>query len=241
MSIALFALTATPQAYCAAVSEEDSIMALLRRETQTFYQRDFAGWQATWAHDAQATRTLVSDGSYSAAVGWDKIGPGVANYLKANATPIAIELAIENNLIHVSDRIAWVEYDQVIGMTGAKSSTTRRSREHRALIKQAGQWKIISQLTHDPETFGTGAQGIEAAANMLGYRLLSAGKISAAIEIFSVNARLNPASWNAYDSLGEAYAKAQNQELAIKSYEHSLQLNPGSASGKAALEKLRGQ
>ncbi len=46
-------------------------------------------------------------------------------------------------------------------------------------------------------------------------------------------------SWNAFDSLGEAYMKAGNKELAIENYEKSLKLNPGSKSGTEALNYLK--
>jgi tetratricopeptide (TPR) repeat protein len=237
--MALTAVVTMRPGMSAGVDDSNAIKAVLRNETMTFYQRDIAGWQATWAHDAQATRTLVADGSYSAAVGWDNIGPGVVKYLNANPKPITIELAVNNQTVRVSGDLAWVEYDQVMKTSGAPASTTRRSREHRALIRQAGQWKIVSQLTHDAETFGANTEATEASVNALGYRFLSSGKVAEAVEVLQLNVRLHADSWNAHDSLGEAYAKANNKELAIKSYERSLQLNPGNDSGKAALEQLR--
>ena len=60
-----------------------------------------------------------------------------------------------------------------------------------------------------------------------------------AIEVLRVNVTLFPASWNAYDSLGEAYAAAGHKDLAIQNYEKSVQLNPKNQDGKAALAKLR--
>ena len=56
-----------------------------------------------------------------------------------------------------------------------------------------------------------------------------------------VNVKLFPASWNAYDSLGEAYAAAGQKDLAIQNYEKSVQLNPKNDNGKAALAKLKGR
>jgi Tfp pilus assembly protein PilF len=56
-----------------------------------------------------------------------------------------------------------------------------------------------------------------------------------------MNVRLYPESWNVYDSLGEAQAKAGDTALAIQNYEKSLQLNPQNEPGKAALAKLRGK
>jgi cytochrome c-type biogenesis protein CcmH/NrfG len=56
-----------------------------------------------------------------------------------------------------------------------------------------------------------------------------------------LNAEAFPQSFNAYDSLGEAYAVAGEKELAIKAYEKSLELNPQSESGIDALKKLKAQ
>ena len=43
---------------------------------------------------------------------------------------------------------------------------------------------------------------------------------------------------NVYDSLGEAYMKTGQKELAIKNYEKSLELNPKNDNGKEMLKKL---
>jgi cytochrome c-type biogenesis protein CcmH/NrfG len=45
-----------------------------------------------------------------------------------------------------------------------------------------------------------------------------------------------PASWNAYDSLGEAYMAAGDRQRAIENYRKSLQLNP---QNTGAIEMLR--
>ena len=50
-----------------------------------------------------------------------------------------------------------------------------------------------------------------------------------------------PKFWNAYDSLGEAYLKAGQKELAIQNYQKSVELNPQNQSGVDALKKLRDQ
>jgi tetratricopeptide (TPR) repeat protein len=62
-----------------------------------------------------------------------------------------------------------------------------------------------------------------------------------AIEVFKLNVEAFPQSFNAYDSLGEAFAAAGEQELAVKNYEKSLELNPKSQSGIDALKKLKAQ
>jgi tetratricopeptide (TPR) repeat protein len=73
----------------------------------------------------------------------------------------------------------------------------------------------------------------------LGYRLLSQNRIDQAVSVFELNARRYPDSWNAHDSLGEAYMKAGLTKQAIRSYERSLRLNPGNDNAKKMLEALR--
>jgi len=72
----------------------------------------------------------------------------------------------------------------------------------------------------------------------MGYRLLAAKKTKEAIDLLELNVKLFPQSANVYDSLGEAYAAAGEKALAIKNYKKSLELNPNSQSGKAALADL---
>lgn len=50
-----------------------------------------------------------------------------------------------------------------------------------------------------------------------------------------------PKFWNAYDSIGEAYMKAGQKDLAIENYQKSVELNPQNQGGIDALKKLRDQ
>ena len=74
--------------------------------------------------------------------------------------------------------------------------------------------------------------------NNLGYKLLQEGKLDEAVHVMEKCAGLYPDSWNAHDSLGEVLAKAGQRERAVASYRKSLELNPGSKSGQAALKQL---
>ncbi|MBU1013916.1 MAG: tetratricopeptide repeat protein [Bacteroidetes bacterium] len=76
----------------------------------------------------------------------------------------------------------------------------------------------------------------QSALNTLGYRLLNKEMNDPAIEVFTINVDLYPASADVYDSLGEAYMKSGQKDLAIKNYQKSLELNPQNSN---ALEKLR--
>jgi CubicO group peptidase (beta-lactamase class C family) len=78
----------------------------------------------------------------------------------------------------------------------------------------------------------------EATLNQAGYILLGSKKMGDAILVFRKNVDLHADSWNAYDSLGEAYMTNGDKELAVKNYRKSVQLKPTNENGLAALRKL---
>ncbi len=80
----------------------------------------------------------------------------------------------------------------------------------------------------------------EDGLNALGYQLLYGDKhAAAAIAIFELNTREHPSSSNAFDSLGEAYWRDGNNNLAIASYESALHLDPSNGHAAAMLRQLR--
>jgi CubicO group peptidase (beta-lactamase class C family) len=78
----------------------------------------------------------------------------------------------------------------------------------------------------------------EPQMNRIGYNLIGLKRMKDAIEVFKLNVEDYPQSFNAYDSLGEAYNMNGNKELAIQNYKRSVELNPNSTSGIEALKKL---
>ncbi len=62
----------------------------------------------------------------------------------------------------------------------------------------------------------------EADINAYGYELMGAGKVDEAIAIFRKNVADHPASWNTYDSLGEALALKGQTAEAVAQYTKAL-------------------
>jgi len=218
-------------------AEEEAIKKAIRTETESFYGRDGGTWQVSWLHQVDATRTIVSNNEYYSTNDWDKFSREVMQGFK-EWKPFPIDLRSDNYIIRLGGDLAWVEYDQYVNEKGGDPKQRRFSREYRVMVKQNGAWKIASQITHDPETFGAGDANIEATLNTTGYKLLAASKTKEAIDVLELNVKLFPNSANVYDSLGEACAAAGDKSRAIKNYKKSLELNPKSESGKAALAKL---
>ncbi|RFS17761.1 alpha/beta fold hydrolase [Emticicia sp. C21] len=74
--------------------------------------------------------------------------------------------------------------------------------------------------------------------NEWGYAMLKRQEILEAIEIFKLNVLLHPNSENVYDSLGDAYVKAGQKDLAIANYQKALDINPKKESSKKMLKLL---
>jgi CubicO group peptidase (beta-lactamase class C family) len=94
----------------------------------------------------------------------------------------------------------------------------------------------FSELQKSGELQG---QAAEAALNQLGYTMLYSGHEQDAVTVFKRNVQEFPASSNVYDSLGEAYMKVGEKDLAIANYEKSLQLDPKNQNAVEQLKKLR--
>jgi Flp pilus assembly protein TadD len=84
------------------------------------------------------------------------------------------------------------------------------------------------------------AVATEADVNTYGYLLMGQGKVDSAIAIFRKNVGDHPKSWNAYDSLGEAYAKKGEKKPAAANYSKALAMVQDPAQ-KKRIEGVLGQ
>ncbi|MBK9320125.1 MAG: tetratricopeptide repeat protein [Bacteroidetes bacterium] len=82
---------------------------------------------------------------------------------------------------------------------------------------------------------------LEYLLNRKGYELLSQNKNDEAIGVFAMNCIANPNSFNAFDSLGEAYMNKGDKISAIKNYEKSLQLDPTNGNAVEMIKKMKQQ
>jgi len=86
------------------------------------------------------------------------------------------------------------------------------------------------------------ANASENNINTLGYQYLFAGRIDDAMEIFKKNVELFPDSWNVYDSLGECYAAAKDNQHAIEYYTKALEKAPENQKNRitTTIDDLKG-
>ncbi len=112
------------------------------------------------------------------------------------------------------------------------------SRSIEQAYRNAGIEAGNARFTELRDRFGKPAF-TEWDVNTLGYRLLGSGKTAEAIEVFKRYVELHPESFNAYDSLGEAYMVHGDTDLATRNYEKSLELNPNNTNAVEKLEELK--
>lgn len=114
-----------------------------------------------------------------------------------------------------------------------------KSLQFYSTLNSAGAAAAVRYLTDRREKEPDAVLLDEQEINNLGYSYLISGKLKDAIELFRYNTVAWPGSANVYDSLGEAYWKDGQPELAIEYYEKSLRLNPGNRNAEQALKQLR--
>jgi CubicO group peptidase (beta-lactamase class C family) len=78
----------------------------------------------------------------------------------------------------------------------------------------------------------------ESELNRVGYKLIERDQIEDAIKIFELLVAEFPNSPNSYDSIGEAYYLNGNNDLAIRNYKKSLQINPNNSNAIEMIEKI---
>lgn len=79
----------------------------------------------------------------------------------------------------------------------------------------------------------------EDELTMYGYAFMWSNNVAEAIAIFKLIVAEFPESSNPYDSLGEAYLKNGNKELALANYEKSLALNPDNFNAEDQIDLIK--
>lgn len=124
----------------------------------------------------------------------------------------AANFAAQNG-VELDDATAWV--DRSIGMN--RNFTNLRTKA--LVLAKKGDTAGANALTNEALSLAT-----EVEMNAYGYQLLGQQKVDEAIATFEKNTKDHPASWNAYDSLAEAYAIKGDKKKALENYTKALNL-----------------
>jgi len=229
----------------AQTGEEGNIKKAIQAKIDAYQSRNLDAWKASWQHDSKISNTVTTNDFYTTVKGWDSLEATMERDIKQNPKPDnSFKMSLDNFSVHTEGNLAFVEYDAVATPESDQSSIFPYSgalhyHDYEMMVKENGQWKTRTRVVTLPESYAINNHAAETDLNAAGYDLLGSNKINEAVEIFRMNVKLFPDSWNTYDSLGEALALAGNKKEAIENYEKSVQLNPKSDGGIAALAKLK--
>ncbi len=62
--------------------------------------------------------------------------------------------------------------------------------------------------------------------SLFGYELMNEKDMPTALEVFKMNIKKHPDSWNVYDSMGEAYNNAGDHKQSVSNYKIALSKAP---------------
>ena len=194
----------------------------------------------------------VQEGNSTYGFGWNVVEEGGNKYLWHQGSQAGFRAFIERRL---ADRVT------VIMLTNYGNSKRQEmnaaiqnilSGKPYVLPKQSGAenlYKVIheSGIELALEMYAALKNGKNAdwdlgenELNALGYQLLYGDKrVADSIAIFKLNTAEHPASSNAFDSLGEAYWRNGEKELARKSYEMAVKLDPANGHAASMLKELK--
>lgn len=107
-----------------------------------------------------------------------------------------------------------------------------------AIAEKNGETKMAADLRTEAMSIAT-----EADINTYAYGLMNQKKMDEAMALFKKNVQQYPKSWNAYDSLAEAYATSGDKARAIENYSKARELAKDENQRKrisVELAKLKG-
>ncbi len=108
-------------------------------------------------------------------------------------------------------------------------------------INDIGSKSVDEIVDHYKSNFGGKFSPPESIINRLAYGYLREGTgqdKNKALRLFKMNASNYPGSYNAFDSLAEAYNTLGNKKEALNNYRISLRLNPKNTNAKTAIKAL---
>lgn len=126
----------------------------------------------------------------------------------------AAAYCIQHN-IHPEAASAWIDKSIKIQKTFLNLNTKAK------LLESQGKTAEATALRKEAIDIAD-----ENQINTYGYDLMGQGKTKEAIDIFALNVKKFPASWNVYDSLGEALAADGDKKGALANYKTALAKAP---------------
>ena len=138
---AAFTASAFGQADALLEKEKEAIKAVIQEETQSFYDRDFDRFAATYKHDESIVDLRAYNTNYSQGLGWEAKSTGMKYFMENNPEPIKNMEVKKNFRIQVNGDYAWAIFDNL------QYNEDEKPEAHdigvNFLEKIDGSWKIV--------------------------------------------------------------------------------------------------
>lgn len=127
-------------------AEKDAILAIIEKETASFFARDYNAWKSTYAQTEYAFQAWSNrDGTFDASVGWNGIDNTVGKYINDNPEPqSSSHPVVERKNIKYKfygPDACYLTWDQF--NSNKEGDNFHHSKEVRVMEKENGQWKIV--------------------------------------------------------------------------------------------------
>ena len=240
--IAFFICIATSLAQDSAeiLLEKEKIKEAIKAGTEAWRLGDLNKWADAYSPESFVLWVNCGVNFYAEYDNWKELYKMYKGVYKRRKGPLNRTVTQDNFKIRVIGDAAFAVYDQTMVIERDDKTTTYKNREMRTLEKIDGEWKIIFMGALAKSQYSdTTWTNTEDYINSLGYMMLAMKKPNEAAKLLKLNTEFFPNSANTWDSLGEAYMMAGENELAIENYQKSLELNPDNKSAKRMLKKLK--
>ncbi len=138
---AAFTASAFGQADELMEKEKEAIKAVILEETQSYYDRDFDRYAATYKHDESIVDLRADKVSYNQSLGWEAQGTGMKAFMEDNPEPVKNMEVKQNFRIQVNGNCAWAIFDNL--MYNEDEKLEAQDIGVNFLEKIDGSWKIV--------------------------------------------------------------------------------------------------
>ena len=126
--------------------EQQNIMAVVEKETASFFARDYEGWKGTRAQQAYDFQGWNNaDGTFEVENGWQDVNADIKKYIQNDSIPIQAKPEIlRKNIMckFYADTCAYLTWDEYTREDSSK--VFFKSKDLRLMEKQNGEWKIVT-------------------------------------------------------------------------------------------------
>ena len=142
-SFLLLSLGICSGALCQAIVdlEKEAIIAVINAETQSYCDRDWEAFAATYKHDESNVDIRAYRTNYAYTVGWAETAESMKEFFRNNPEPIKNLEVKKNFRIKVHNDFAWAVFDQDVQNDEGEVTATEIGSN--ILEKVNGEWKIV--------------------------------------------------------------------------------------------------